>query len=215
MLSRTPSPLAGIAIALIVLLGCGRQPDDLHLTLRSSDASELQVGDDVRIGDLKVGEVESIDERSEKRFDVAIVVRGKYRERATETSEFTIKRDGFRSAHRHVTLESKEGPPLEDGAVIAAKQPLLDGIADWARETGERLQDSEARKRLQEFAEAVRSAAAKGREEWEAHKPLLEEQARALYEWAVEEAPRWADQIRDAVERLLKQVEEDLGSADV
>lgn len=203
-----------VVLVVMLLVGsCGRTPEDLRVTLHFDDVSTLVVGDDVRIGDLKVGEVERIEEPSPGRFEVAIVIQGKYRERATETSEFRLQRDGLTSPHRHIALHTKEGPPLDDGAIIAGKQSMLDGITDWARDLGEGIQNIDANKRLQEFAEAVREAAKRGKEEWEEAKPFLEEKAQELQDWAQEEAPALAETIRKGIEALFDQVEEDLEDA--
>jgi hypothetical protein len=196
------------AIAVASLAGCARQTD-LELTLRFRNAEGLVAGDDVRIDDLRVGEVQRIDAATD-RADVHVIIHARYRKRATEDALFVLKPDGAQSSRRYIVLQPGTGAPLATGAVMAGKESGFGGFSDWASQTADLLQDSELRSRWSEFARAAQTAAEKGIAAWEASKPELEAAAREFYDWVLREAPEWAAEIRKAIVGLLQRVEQDL-----
>lgn len=202
-----------LAVVTALLPACARKAD-LNVTVRFQNAADLRVGDDVRIDDLRVGEVQATTE-SDGLWDVAIVIHGNFRDRVTEDSEFRLKKEGAGGSRRYVALKPGSGNKLADNSVMAGKEPFLSGVTDWARETADRLQSPELREKWSDFSRAVQQAAEKGVDAWREHKPEVEAKARELLDWVQREAPDWFAQIQSAIESLFEKVEKDLRETDV
>jgi ABC-type transporter Mla subunit MlaD len=199
-------------LGLTLFLGCARQPqEDLHVTVRFHTASNLEVGADVRVGKLRVGEVQSIDIDSANRVVVVAVIEGQYRDRVTADAEFRIKRESLALSTRYVDLQpGNEKPIVTEAPYFIGETNWLDLAQGWADATKEWVTSPEVRDASREFADAVGEAASKGWAEWQTHKPVLEEKARALYEMAREKAPAVAERLRQEIDKRLEEVEKEL-----
>lgn len=201
-----------LLLPLLAHAACSRQQEggeDLRITVVFHDASGLQVGDEVRLGGLKVGAVEKIEITTRDRVDVHVVVQAAYRSVVTRDAEIRIQKEGLVSRQRYLELEPGTEAPVRDGEELAGIHPLGVRLSDWFSETKEILQSPDVRHGMREFAEAVERAAARGKEEWEAQRPLLEKKAMELYETARKEAPEVAARIKKEIDRLLEEIEEE------
>ncbi|UCE03135.1 MAG: MCE family protein [Candidatus Latescibacterota bacterium] len=201
-------------LVLMLLVGCARQPqEDLHVSVRFHTASNLEVGADVRVGKLRVGEVQSIDIDSANHAVVAAVIEAQYRDKVTSDAQFQIKRESLVSSTRYVELQpGKEKPIATDEPYFIGETNWLDLAQQWADQTKEWVTSEEVRDALRDFADAAGDAASQGLEEWQTLKPGLEEKARALYEMAREKAPAVAERLREEIDKRMEETEKELNS---
>jgi ABC-type transporter Mla subunit MlaD len=106
---RTLTPL----LAALLLAGCAHS--DLRMTVMFQDPQGLSVGDDVRIGKERVGEVTALS-KADDGVAVDLRISEKHRARVTDGSSFEVERRALLSGEKVLVIEpGVAAPATADG----------------------------------------------------------------------------------------------------
>lgn len=202
-----PGHIVLCLFASVLLLACGPTGKTTEFTVLLPTRAGLEVGDEVRMSGFAVGKIRKIELEPDGRIAVEVRMFPKYAEHVTEGSTFEVEREGIGSVQRYLELRPGSGGPVASGA-------RFDGVLSWDEELklfGQKLLDSfgesALRQELLQLSDAVDRAARASAEEWEARRPELEAQGKALLERLDREGSDAAKRLRQDLEEYIEELE--------
>ena len=204
-----------LVVPITLASACQEGEKPIVVKVVFADRGGLEVGGEVQVSSVRVGEVSKIDLTDDNKVVAHLVIDPEHRDRVTEDAQFRIKRKSLLSGTRHVELTPGSGQPVSNGAQFDGDS----GAFDWGKvknvvdDIKKKISSPEVQEKLDDVAAAVRDAASAGKEEWEKRRPEIEQKVEELMKKAEEEGPETAEKLREQIEKLLQEGEREAEDA--